>query len=169
MFRAPNSPMPDAASHRDRLRRLQLKIACIFALAAAQLGVPAPVAAQTVTPTAVAGATQATDLRTLVARIALYPDDVLSLVLPASTATLDVVEAARFLGKREKDASHPGPDLGSVRHRPPELSGGAEADGFRSRLDHAARPGGDRQPGTGARRRPGDPIRGDEGRISGLQ
>lgn len=105
MFRAPNSPMPDAAPHRDRLRRLQLTIACLFALAAAGLVGPAPAAAQTVTPTAVAGAAQATDLRTLVARIALYPDDVLSLVLPASTATLDVVEAARFLGKREKDAS----------------------------------------------------------------
>ncbi len=105
MSRAPNSSRPDAASPRDWLGRLQLTIACILALATAQFGVPAPVAAQTVTPTAVAGTAQTTDLRTLVARIALYPDDVLSLVLPASTATLDVVEAARFLGKREQDPS----------------------------------------------------------------
>jgi hypothetical protein len=84
---------------------LQLTIACLLALATAQLSAPAPVAAQTVTPTAVAGAQQTPDLRVLVARIALYPDDVLSLVLPASTATLDVVEAVRFLGKREQDAS----------------------------------------------------------------
>ncbi|WP_162146131.1 DUF3300 domain-containing protein [Inquilinus limosus] len=74
-------------------------------MAAAQFVGLAPVAAQTVTPTTVAGTAQTSDLRVLVARIALYPDDVLSLVLPASTATLDVVEAVRFLEKREKDAS----------------------------------------------------------------
>ena len=105
MSRALITPKPDASSRRDWLGRLQLTIACILALAAAQFGGPAPLAAQTVTPTAVAGAQQTPDLRVLVARIALYPDDVLSLVLPASTATLDVVEAARFLGKREQDSS----------------------------------------------------------------
>ncbi|TSD84008.1 DUF3300 domain-containing protein [Mycobacterium sp. KBS0706] len=105
MSRAQIIPKPDASSRRERLRRLQLMTAAILALAAAQLLEPPPAAAQTVTPTAVAGAAQTPDLRVLVARIALYPDDVLSLVLPASTATLDVVEAVRFLGKRQQDSS----------------------------------------------------------------
>ncbi|MGO1078933.1 DUF3300 domain-containing protein [Inquilinus sp. CA228] len=51
----------------------------------------------------------APDLRDLVARIALYPDDLLSLVLPASAAPLDVVQAVRYLDKRGKDPS-PAPD-----------------------------------------------------------
>ncbi|MGK9236562.1 DUF3300 domain-containing protein [Inquilinus limosus] len=51
------------------------------------------------------------NLRDLVARIALYPDDLLSLVLPASAAPLDVVQAVRYLDKRAKDASSaPSPD-----------------------------------------------------------
>ncbi|MCZ6890135.1 MAG: DUF3300 domain-containing protein [Gammaproteobacteria bacterium] len=37
------------------------------------------------------------ELEALVARIALYPDDLLSIVLPASTYPLQIVQAARFL------------------------------------------------------------------------
>jgi len=43
------------------------------------------------------------DLRPLVAPIALYPDDLLAIVLPASTNPVQVVEAQRFLEKRRTD------------------------------------------------------------------
>src|SRR5262245_1867955 len=43
------------------------------------------------------------ELRKLVAPIALYPDDLLAIVLPASTNPLQIVEAQRFLEKRKKD------------------------------------------------------------------
>jgi hypothetical protein len=45
------------------------------------------------------------ELRVVVAPVALYPDDVLAVVLPASTTGLQVVEAARFLEKRKTDSS----------------------------------------------------------------
>jgi hypothetical protein len=45
------------------------------------------------------------ELATLVGKIALYPDDLVAIVLPASTYPLQVVEAARFLEERKKDSS----------------------------------------------------------------
>lgn len=45
------------------------------------------------------------ELENLVGRIALYPDDLLAIVLPASTYPLQIVEAARFLEALEKDPS----------------------------------------------------------------
>jgi len=45
------------------------------------------------------------DLETLVGPIALYPDDLLAVVLPASTYPLEVVQAARFLEQRAADPS----------------------------------------------------------------
>jgi len=44
-----------------------------------------------------AAAVSASDLETLVGPIALYPDDLLAIVLPASTYPLEIVQAARFL------------------------------------------------------------------------
>lgn len=44
-------------------------------------------------------------LETLVSRVALYPDDLLALVLPASTQPLQVVEARRFLEQRKANPS----------------------------------------------------------------
>lgn len=44
-------------------------------------------------------------LETLVSRFALYPDDLLAVVLPASTQPLQVVEAQRFLEQRKVNAS----------------------------------------------------------------
>jgi hypothetical protein len=44
-------------------------------------------------------------LDTLVGPIALYPDDLLSIVLPASTYPLQIVQAARFLDALEDDPS----------------------------------------------------------------
>ncbi len=51
------------------------------------------------------------DVRALVAPVALYPDPILALVLQASTLPIQVVEAERFLAKREKDKTlTPDPD-----------------------------------------------------------
>jgi len=45
------------------------------------------------------------ELAALVGKIALYPDDLVAVVLPASTYPLQVVEAARFIEERKKDSS----------------------------------------------------------------
>lgn len=45
------------------------------------------------------------ELETLVGPIALYPDDLLAIVLPASTYPLEIVQAARFLDDLESDSS----------------------------------------------------------------
>jgi hypothetical protein len=46
-----------------------------------------------------------TDLEELVGPIALYPDDLLAIVLPASAYPLQIVDAARFLEELENDPS----------------------------------------------------------------
>ena len=43
------------------------------------------------------------ELDKLVGRIALYPDELIAIVLPASTYPLQIVQAARFLEKRNKN------------------------------------------------------------------
>ncbi len=45
------------------------------------------------------------ELEALVGPIALYPDDLLAVVLPASTYPLEIVQAARFLEELESDSS----------------------------------------------------------------
>lgn len=45
------------------------------------------------------------ELEALVGPIALYPDDLLAVVLPASTYPLEIVQAARFLEELEDDSS----------------------------------------------------------------
>jgi len=47
----------------------------------------------------------AVELEELVGPVALYPDDLLAIVLPASTYPLEVVQAARFLEQLETDSS----------------------------------------------------------------
>jgi len=47
----------------------------------------------------------AEELEALIGPIALYPDDLLAIVLPASTFPLQIVEASRFLEDLEDDAS----------------------------------------------------------------
>ena len=46
-----------------------------------------------------------TELESLVGPIALYPDDLLAIVLPASTYPLEIVQAARYLEQLESDSS----------------------------------------------------------------
>ena len=47
----------------------------------------------------------ADDLQEMVGRVALYPDDLLAVVLPASVYPLQIVQAARFLDARDRDSS----------------------------------------------------------------
>jgi hypothetical protein len=47
----------------------------------------------------------ADELATLVGPIALYPDDLVAIVLPASTYPLQVVQAARFMEDRKRDSN----------------------------------------------------------------
>ena len=47
----------------------------------------------------------AVELEELVGPIALYPDDLLAIILPASTYPLEIVQAARFLDALEDDSS----------------------------------------------------------------
>ena len=47
----------------------------------------------------------ADELRVLVAPVAFYPDDVLAVVLPASTTGLQIVQAKQYLDKHKADAS----------------------------------------------------------------
>jgi hypothetical protein len=46
-------------------------------------------------------------LEQLVGRIALYPDDLIAIILPAATNPLQVVQAERFLEKRKQDPKLP--------------------------------------------------------------
>jgi hypothetical protein len=51
------------------------------------------------------------ELEGLVGRVALYPDDLLAIVLPASTFPLQIVQAQRFLDDRANDATlQPNPE-----------------------------------------------------------
>jgi hypothetical protein len=54
-----------------------------------------------------AAAPAADDPEALVARIALYPDDLIAIILPASTNPLQIVQADRFLAKRKTDPKTP--------------------------------------------------------------
>jgi len=64
----------------------------------------------------------AEELNALVAPVALYPDELLAVVLPASTNPLQVVEAQRFLEKQKSDPNlkpNPQSGVGSVCPCPP--------------------------------------------------
>lgn len=50
------------------------------------------------------------ELEDLAGPIALYPDDLVSLILPASSYPVQVVQAARYLDNRERDSSLQPPD-----------------------------------------------------------
>ena len=56
---------------------------------------------------AVAAAPSPAEMEKLVDRIALYPDDLVSIILPASTNPLQLVQADRYLEKRKKDPKLP--------------------------------------------------------------
>ena len=85
--------MDKTALNRPDLRPLVL-LGSVLLLAAAAALTSAPARSQAVDPG---------DLDDLVAPIALYPDDLLGIILPASTFPLDIVRAARFLDDLEQD------------------------------------------------------------------
>jgi hypothetical protein len=74
-------------------------VALVFALNA---GAQAPAA-----PGGAASLPSAEELATLVGPIALYPDDLVAIILPASTNPLQLVQADRYLDKRKTDPKLP--------------------------------------------------------------
>jgi len=67
---------------------------CVFAQAPAASSYAAP-------------AMSAAELDKLVGPIALYPDDLIAIILPAATYPLEIVQADRYLDKRKKDKNLP--------------------------------------------------------------
>src|SRR5262245_20163514 len=85
------------------LRLLALAAAVALLLACAS-ETPAPAPAPPPRESAAAtGPLPGDQLDQLVARVALYPDALLAIVLPASTQPTQIVEALRFLDARERD------------------------------------------------------------------
>src|SRR5262245_49578058 len=70
--------------------------ALAMALAAPPAGAQAPAA-----PVTAPAPQNAQQLEELVGRIALYPDDLVAVILPASTNPLQIVQADRFLEQRK--------------------------------------------------------------------
>lgn len=95
--------------------RKALAVAVGAAWAATLVGLPSSACAQAVPGAAVAVSApllSVAQLETLVGPIALYPDDLVAIVLPAATTPLDIVKAQRFLDKRKGNASlQPDPNL----------------------------------------------------------
>jgi hypothetical protein len=60
----------------------------------------------------------AEELNTLVAPVALYPDELLAIVLPASTNPIQIVEAQRFLENRARILTCSPTRNGTLRSRP---------------------------------------------------
>ncbi|MFK8053727.1 MAG: DUF3300 domain-containing protein [Woeseiaceae bacterium] len=78
-------------------------IAAIALLAATSLSLPSIADAQDTEVSAEAALLSANELDSLVAPLALYPDDLVAIMLPASTYPIQVVEAQRFLQSRDED------------------------------------------------------------------
>jgi len=78
--------------------RLTVLLALVSAIYGTNAFAEAPAAQENVTSSASAGG-----LETLVGPIALYPDDLVAIILPASTNPLQIVQAERFLEKRKAD------------------------------------------------------------------
>jgi hypothetical protein len=74
-------------------------------LAGLLVGLPAgpPALAQAPTADAPVQPQSPQELEKLVGRVALYPDDLVAIILPASTFPLDIVQADRFLQKLKQD------------------------------------------------------------------
>src|SRR5258708_33213059 len=90
------------ATARGRSPWTVLVAAGIAMVFAAHAVAQAPAAPGGAAPTQSAG-----DLEKLVGPIALYPDDLVAIVLPASTDPLQLVQADRFLEKRKSDPKLP--------------------------------------------------------------
>src|SRR5438046_1776356 len=87
-----------AACHRGRSGWLQLFAGVLFLALAMNVAAQAPAAAAGAAPPP-----SADELAKLVGPIALYPDDLVAIILPASTNPLQLVQADRYLEKRKAD------------------------------------------------------------------
>jgi len=92
--------MPAASSVRARCGFVGVVLLAVLSLPHAVAQAPAVAASPAATATP-------DELETLVGRIALYPDDLIAIVLPASTYPLQIVQADRFLAKRKTDPNAP--------------------------------------------------------------
>ena len=88
--------------NKNHTRMLRWRdVAC--ALVIASFAVNAYAQAPAASGNAPAAALTSQQLETLVGRIALYPDDLVAIILPASTSPLQLVQADRYLDKRKAD------------------------------------------------------------------
>jgi hypothetical protein len=94
-------PYPRGAGRAAlRFRRLAVALGVLASLASTGTLAQAPTANQGVSA---AAPFSDQELEQLVAPFALYPDDLVALILPASTNPLQVVQADRFLDRRKQD------------------------------------------------------------------
>ena len=82
-------------------------MATIVAMLVASLGTTSVLAQAPAAPGGAAAQASVAELEKLVARIALYPDDLVAIILPSSTNPLQIVQADRFLDKRKQDPKLP--------------------------------------------------------------
>jgi len=82
-------------------------IVTVVAMLIASLGTTNALAQAPAAPGGSAAQSSAEQLEKLVARIALYPDDLVAIILPSSTNPLQIVQADRFLDKRKQDPKLP--------------------------------------------------------------
>jgi hypothetical protein len=102
-------PLPHKRpAHAFGKRGVAMLAALLLALPPPQLLAQTPAPAPQAPPAGGAAASyNPDDPATLVPRIALYPDDLVSIILPASTNPLQIVQADRFLAKRKSDPKAP--------------------------------------------------------------
>lgn len=96
------SPAPRPNRGSGRSRWMALAAALVALVFASQVLAQAPAASG-----GVAMVPSAETLDKLVGRIALYPDDLVAVILPASTFPLEIVQAERYLQKRKTDPKLP--------------------------------------------------------------
>jgi len=92
-----------ASAHR---RRRSHAPALLLALVASAFALPVSAQAPAA-PVTASAAPAANAMDDLVGRIALYPDDLVAVILPASTSPLQIVQADRWLEKRKTDPKLP--------------------------------------------------------------
>jgi hypothetical protein len=91
-----------AADRRGPSRWLELLAGIVLLVIAVNALAQAPAASAGAAPPPAAN-----ELDALVGRIALYPDDLVGIILPASTNPLQLVQADRYLDKRKADPKLP--------------------------------------------------------------
>ena len=91
-------PRPASVRRRRCSHKSALLLAGVMLAFAMPVGAQAPAA-----PAAAAAVPADTAMDALVGPIALYPDDLVAVILPASTSPLQIVQADRWLDKRKAD------------------------------------------------------------------